>query len=350
MTPNPALSDRLIGFAQDLSVAAAKSLLDADDERRARYGGEADDMWRAHMHERIMELSSAVLLGQPNIFRARVKWSKTAMLVRGAQVADIDAGLDCLAAAIRSTLDLEDYKVISDYLGDSLRSPDDVDPSLLSSKLDPALPLDRLTLQYLQTAMSGNSLQAMEVVLDALDQGNTVPDLITKVLLPAQYEIGRLWHVNEASVAEEHIVSNTTRRLMAVLADRMQSRSDCGKTVVSAAILGNAHDMGIRAITYFFEFAGWRTIYLGADSPRQEIVSSVSVYDADLVLLSAGLTTQLATLKKTIGEIRKVHTTLPILVGGNAFLQNPDLWKELGADGSAADIQLTLELADELTD
>ena len=349
MTPNPALAEKLNDLAQDLSVAVAKALCASNEERQSRYGDDAEDMWRGHIYERIMELSSAILLGQPNIFSTRVKWSKAAMLVRGGHVDDIDAALDFLSKAIHDNMDKDDVNIIAEYLAGNQKASEGVDDSLLASKLDPALALDRLTLQYLQSAMSGNSLQAMETVLDAVESGTTGQQIITKVLLPAQYEIGRLWHINEASVAEEHIVSNTTRRLMAVLADRTHRKPDCGKTVVSAAILGNAHDMGIRAITYFFEFEGWRTIYLGADTPRQEIVSSISVYDADLVLLSAGLTTQLTTLQKTISGIRAIHNDLPILVGGNAFLQNPDLWKEIGADGSAADIPHTLELADQLT-
>ena len=348
MTPNPALADRLTDRAEHLAATAAKRFIAADAERQSRYGKDAEDMWRGHIYERIMELSSAILLGQPSIFSTRVKWSKTAMLARGGHVDDVDVALNVLSSTIRDDMDDDGMTIIAAYLDADQKISEGVDTSLLASKLDPALALDRLTLQDLQSAMSGNSLQAMETVLDALEDGTTVPQIITKVLLPAQYEIGRLWHINEASVAEEHIVSNTTRRLMAVLADRMHKKTDCGKTVVSAAILGNAHDMGIRAITYFFEFEGWRTIYLGADTPRQEIVSSIAVYDADLVLLSAGLTTQLPTLQKTIDEIRAIHNTLPILVGGNAFLQNDELWKDIGADGSASDIPHTIVLADQL--
>jgi len=59
--------------------------------------------------------------------------------------------------------------------------------------------------------------------------------------------------------------------------------------VVLACVAGNVHDIGIRAISDFFEMAGWRAISLGPDVPHDEIARSAGFFDADVVVLAATL-------------------------------------------------------------
>ncbi|MFW2404162.1 MAG: cobalamin B12-binding domain-containing protein, partial [Gammaproteobacteria bacterium] len=182
-----------------------------------------------------------------------------------------------------------------------------------------------------------------------VDEGLGVPEAIFNVLLPAQREVGRLWHVNDISIAEEHMVTMTTQRLMAVLASRAQRAPDRGRTAVAAAVAGNIHEIGIRALAYLLEFEGWRTIYLGSDVPKSELPAAIECFDADIVLLSLALSSQLPALRRTIEEIRsKTGDRVKIMVGGNGLNGAPDLWKELGADGYALTADAALAVAAEL--
>ena len=219
----------------------------------------------------------------------------------------------------------------------------------MQSMLDAGLREDRLALNYLQTVLAGNVFPAMDTVLDAVSQGLPIRDAYLKVLLPAQQEVGRLWHLNEISISEEHLVSYTTQRVMALLSTRMPRKPDNGLTVIAGSVAGNVHDIGIRAISYLFEFEGWRTIYLGSDIPRQELPATMDSYDADLLLLSVALVTQLPATERAIAEIRS-HSQRPvkIMVGGNGLAERPGYWKDMGADGYAADAVEALELASEL--
>jgi len=116
-----------------------------------------------------------------------------------------------------------------------------------------------------------------------------------------------------------------------------------GQTVVAASVAGNAHDIGLRALSNLFRLAGWRSIFLGANTPSTEIALAAQAFDAHLVLLSATLTTQLGTLKPVIEKIRKIANNSKILIGGLALEDSPNLWKQLGADGYAADIKSAVE-------
>ncbi len=113
-----------------------------------------------------------------------------------------------------------------------------------------------------------------------------------------------------------------------------------GPTVLAASVAGNAHDIGLRALTHLFRLNGWRTIFLGANVPSLEIAHAAQAFEVDLLLLSATLTTQLSTLGAAISKIRQiVGDDTRILVGGLALEDSPDLWAQLGADAYAADIR-----------
>ena len=141
----------------------------------------------------------------------------------------------------------------------------------------------------------------------------------------------------------------TTQRLMAVLASRVERAPDNGRTVIAAAVAGNIHDIGIRAIAYLIEFAGWRTIYLGPDVPKSDIPEAVNCFDADLIMLSLALSSQLPALQRSIDAIRRRNGHgVKIMIGGNGLAGVPHLWQELGADGYAPTADEALLMADEL--
>ena len=106
----------------------------------------------------------------------------------------------------------------------------------------------------------------------------------------------------------------------------------------------------IRALAYLLEFDGWRTIYLGSDVPKTELPAAIDCFDADIVLLSLALSSQLPALRRTITEIRdKSGDRVMIMVGGNGLAGAPDLWRDVGADGYAATVDEALVVAAELT-
>ena len=151
------------------------------------------------------------------------------------------------------------------------------------------------------------------------------------VLLPAQAEVGRLWHAGEITVAEEHLVSETTLQATVLLSAEPASKQ-VDKTVLTAAVEGNAHDIGIRAVADFFRMAGWRSIALGANVPAAEIARAAQTFGTDIVALSTTLTTQLEPLQETIALLRQAVPGVKIIVGGHVFDSSPDLWRDIGAD------------------
>ena len=168
--------------------------------------------------------------------------------------------------------------------------------------------------------------------------------------MPAQREIGRLWHIGDVTVAEEHMVTSTTQRAMSVLAQHSTRKAPNGKTMIAASVATNAHDIGIRAIADLYQMAGWRVIYLGSDVPIEDLPPMISYFEADLLILSATLDVQIPQVFATIKNIRKrCEKQIKIMVGGYAFDQAPEMAKTVGADAYTTSVIAAVETGITLT-
>lgn len=324
---------------------AASVMLEKSPEIRGRYQPDPFGNWKSHLTQRILELSAAVSTGEPLMFSARVMWSRKAFLARGQDEQDLVISLVALREVLADNLPKAAAAAPLAYVEQSIDVLSQARPVIDESELDPSQPHDRRALRYLQTVLEGHVATAIDDVLAASSDGMTPLDIYMKVLMPAQREIGRLWHLGDINVAEEHLVSFATQRAMAVLVHSAARASNNGKTMVAAAVAGNVHDIGLRAVSDVYQLAGWRTIFLGCDMPVQDLPTALAYFEADLLLLTATLSTQLPRARQTIRAIReRCERPVKILVGGAAFDEAPEVWRKVGADGYGANLGEALEV------
>ncbi len=349
MSNSPDAANAVKNHAPAIATLACNELLAKHAGIEGRFGKHTQELWIDHLQQRLMELSVALDAGDHGLFAERLSWTRSAMEARGLTSADLDASLVELRSALKKQLSDECGAVAVNCIDQAIEILKNTNVHSFDSQLDAGLPLDRLALQYVQTVIAGNVLPGMELVLDAVKHGTSIADAYLRVLLPAQQEVGRLWHLNALSISEEHLVSYTTQRLMATLATEAIRKPDNGYTALAGAVAGNVHDIAIRAIAYLMEIDGWRTIYLGSDIPQQEVPNTIETYEADVLLLSVALTSQLPATTDTIKTIRSnCEYPVKVLVGGNGLSESADLWRDIGADAYAADANSALEVALEL--
>lgn len=329
---------------------AAGVLLEKHPEVEQRYGPSAMGYWKSHLTQRVLELAAALGAEEPRLFGARVQWARKAFRARDLDEQDLRASIACLGEVLKDELPEQAQGEVANYLDPALEALED--PFVAPSQelgLDPESDRGRLALSYLQAVLEGDSRQAIELVVAAAEGGTSVRELYLDVLVPAQREVGELWHMGEVGVAEEHHVTATTERAMAVLAQRVPRRPPVGKTMIAAAVAGNTHGLGVRVLADFFELAGWRSVCLGADVPPAEVATAAVYFDADLAVLSAALAVQLKTAGRTVDALRALEgREVKILVGGVAFADTSDLWRRLGADGHAPTADVAVELGGQL--
>ncbi len=324
---------------------AASVLLEKSPGIKQRYQPDPFGNWKTHLTQRILELAAAVSTGESLMFTSRVMWSRKAFLARNQDETDLVISLSALRDVLAENLPAAANKDALAYVGEAIDMLSGARPALEASELDPSRSNDRLALRYLQGVLEGNVAQAINELVESTREGMSATDVYLQVLLPAQREIGRLWHLGDVNVAEEHLVTFATQRAMAVVVQSVPHESANGKTLVAAAVAGNVHDIGLRAVSDVYQMAGWRTIFLGCDMPMQDLPATVTFFEADLLMLTATLSTQLPRTRQTIRTVReRCGNDIKILVGGAAFDEAQEVWRKVGADGYGPTIDEALSV------
>lgn len=327
---------------------AASLLLERQPEIETRYAPAGLSVWKAHLTRQILELAAAMTAGEPGLFVACVRWEDRAARARDVENEDLVCGLHCLRQVFEQELPENALGEVASFLQPAFAALSEPEPAD-RSELDPSDPKQRLALQYMQAVLEGDARKGIDLMVAASDGGLSLQELYVDVLLVAQQQVGEMWHLGELGIAEEHFMTSTTERAMTILAHRSRPQIEIGKTVVAAAVAGNTHGLGVRALADFFELAGWRSICLGPDVPPAELADAVVYFDADLVALSATLATQLKAMRQSIEVVRSLpERPVKILVGGGALVRAPELWRSLGADGFAPRADKAVDLGGQL--
>ncbi len=340
------IAESLRARAPELAEALARRLIADHPGLESRYAPLPVDKWSEHYLGRLCDLAAAIDADSPPVFAAQVGWAKAAFSARGVPISDLSACLETLAAVLPAELDPSDAGLIHTFLAagrEVLHTP----PETPCPALSVCTPQGRLGGEYLLALFEGDRLRAASIVLDAVKNGLSVQDAYLNVFAPVQREVGRMWHLGEISVAEEHFATATTQIVMSQVAMLAVRRPPNGFSVLAASPELNSHELGIRIVADFFEFAGWRVIFLGCNIPAADIARAAIEFNVDLVALSAMLPTHLCPIEDAIRQIRELCAGSPrprIIVGGKGFECCPSVWKNIGADGCAMDAISAVQL------
>jgi methanogenic corrinoid protein MtbC1 len=294
-------------------------------------------------------LAIALWFDERSLLDDHLIWCKVLFFNLGLPVERIESTLRSIADTVDASLPAEEAAVVRDYVNASLQVFDAADPATAAC-VAPGQPLGELAREYLRAALHAEQNRAVSLLSDAVASGTPVRDIYRQVFQPVQHEIGRLWLINEVSVAQEHYITAVTQLSMAHFYDRMFVGEEYGRTVVVACVGNELHELGARMVADFFEMDRWNTHFLGANTPPQAIVEAVSRTKADVVALSTTMSFHVSEVADTIALVREDPTTASafVLVGGHPFEVAPDLWLRVGADGTALDADAAIRLADEL--
>lgn len=204
--------------------------------------------------------------------------------------------------------------------------------------------------EYLDNILQKDRRTASNIILNLHDSGVLVKDIYESIFQPVQWEIGRLWQLNKISVAQEHFCTAATQLIMSQLYPYIFSSQKNGKKFMAASVGSELHEIGVRMVADFFEIEGWDTYYLGANTPKESIISSIKEIEPDILGLSTTITFNLSSLKELINSIKlhELDRNTKIMVGGYPFNASSDLWKKIGADGFAPNAKSALKIAEDL--
>lgn len=208
-----------------------------------------------------------------------------------------------------------------------------------------AHPLSPTAQAYLRALRSADIFRASELVKQEIALGVKVADLYIHLFQPVLYEVGRLWEINEISVADEHYYTAATQTIMSQLYPLIFRTPRIGRRMIGACMSGEQHEIGIRMVCDFFQMHGWDTHYLGARMPFDSLLRMIRERRPELVALSATLLPHVDEMGRTIAALRREfgRDCPRILVGGQPLNHQPGLLSTLGADAHAPDAMLAVQ-------
>jgi methanogenic corrinoid protein MtbC1 len=177
--------------------------------------------------------------------------------------------------------------------------------------------------------------------------GVDIKDIYINVLESSLRELGKNWETGEIDVAEEHYFTAATIQIMSQLYQYLKPAGKRGTSFVGVTAPGEQHDIGMRMVADLLELDGWTAYNLGIDLPLTNLLSALKLFNADLLGLSATIERNVNNLKFIVESVRREPelAAVKILVGGLPFVQDPELWERIGADGFAANAADVAEIA-----
>lgn len=185
-----------------------------------------------------------------------------------------------------------------------------------------------------EAVLTGDAGTARTITEAALSDGEIKPlSLVSEYLTPAMDEIGRRFEANECFVPELLLAARAMKGAMELIQPRLlQSGVELLGRVIVATVKGDLHDIGKNLVAAVMEGGGFEVIDMGVNVDPEKIVATIKERDAQIVALSALLTTTMPAMRTTIEAIEAagVRDKVTILVGGAPVTQR--FADEIGAD------------------
>jgi 5-methyltetrahydrofolate--homocysteine methyltransferase len=202
----------------------------------------------------------------------------------------------------------------------------------------------------LTTALiNGKAPVVKELTEKALADGESPQDILNKGLVAGMAVVGVKFKNNEFYVPEVLIAARAMKGAMAVLRPKLAETGVQPKaTIAIGTVQGDLHDIGKNLVAMMLEGAGFEIIDLGVDVKPEVFVQTVKEKKANILALSALLTTTMPAMKDTIQAIQEagVRGNCKIMIGGAPVTQN--FSDEIGADGYSPDAASAVDKANAL--
>ncbi len=203
--------------------------------------------------------------------------------------------------------------------------------------------------QLYEAILTGDAPAAVAITEAAIAADIDPQELVTKQMIPAMDEVGRRFEAGEYFVPELLIAGRAMKGALALLRPLLAARGvePIGRVVIGT-VKGDMHDIGKGLVASMLEGAGFEVIDLGVDVSADKFVTRAQEAKADIVALSALLTTTMLSIKDVIAAMRKIETLnkCKVMIGGAPATQQ--YADSVGADGYSSNANGAVTLARQL--
>src|SRR3954451_10122739 len=173
---------------------------------------------------------------------------------------------------------------------------------------------------YAGALLAGDEIAAEITIREAMEADLTTAEIDDQIIAPALWLVGELWERGEITVADEHLATEISLRVLALQREAKRvARGRREHRVMLAAPAGELHVVALRMTGNLLHDAGYHVVMLGADVPADALAGSADRHEPDVICLSA---TMAGGGDKVLIAIHEIQQALPdagFVVGGRGL-------------------------------
>lgn len=199
-----------------------------------------------------------------------------------------------------------------------------------------------------QDVLKGNKKQIAEHTKAVMESGIGASDILDEMLLPAINQVGELFDKGKYFLPQL-IASAEAMKLAIEYLEPFLTRGQAAEempVVVIATVQGDIHDIGKNLVALMLKNYGFQVIDLGKDVPKEVIIEEAVNRNAQIIALSALMTTTMQEMKRVVEYARAKEVSAKIMIGGAVITE--DYAREIGADGYSGDAAEAVRVAKRL--
>lgn len=197
-----------------------------------------------------------------------------------------------------------------------------------------------------EAILGGKADDAAEATRKAVDSGMAPQDIINGQMIRAMGEVGQRFQDGKAFVPQLLMAGRAMKSALEILKPMLagSASTSIGKVVIGT-VKGDLHDIGKNLVASMLEGCGFEVINIGIDVPSEKFVEEIRNSGADILCMSALLTTTMTYMKDVIDALEEagLRDKVKVMVGGAPVTQH--FADEIGADGYSDNANTAVALA-----
>ena len=207
----------------------------------------------------------------------------------------------------------------------------------IPKKAATAKPIEGDVLAAIKQAVIDGASESIALLTErAIREGHSSNEITEKALTAAMNDIGVDFGAGRVFLPQVLLSAEAMRAAFEKIKELLPAQQEADKgTVVMATVKGDVHDLGKNIVSALLSNSGFDLIDLGKDVDADTIVRPALEKEADIVGLSALMTTTMTQIDKVIKKLREAGSEAKVIVGGAAVTE--DYATSAGADAYAND-------------
>jgi 5-methyltetrahydrofolate--homocysteine methyltransferase len=195
--------------------------------------------------------------------------------------------------------------------------------------------------------MAGKKAEVESLVDQAVAAGMSARRILNEGLIVGMERLGVLFKNNEVFIPEVLVAARAMNAGLTKLEPLLiKEKVEPKGLVLIGTVKGDLHDIGKNLVAMMLKGAGYKIIDLGTDVPPERFAAAAREHGAQVVALSALLTTTMVQMKSIIQALQAAGISAPVIVGGAPLTQ--EYAAQIGARGYAPDAASAVDIVNKL--